>query len=161
MTSIVLLVLVAAWGAYLFLWWKDGRVSVPSRRDDIRGFNRSLGSLADTSARSVGSAVDVMGRGAELARMPRTAIEAARRRREVFLVLGALAGATLLAVPLLGSRALAVSVFVDALLLAYAWAVVRRQHLNAEREMKVRMLYPDRPASAEAELVSLGRTATG
>ena len=43
----------------------------------------------------------------------------------------------------LGAVALLVHVVIDLTIVAFAYAVVQRRNLAAEREMKVQMLYPD------------------
>lgn len=161
MTSIVLLVLVGAWAGYLFLWWKDARGAAPPGRNGIRSFSRQLGSLGGTASRPGSPAIESMIRAADLARSPRTTDDAARRRREVLLALGILAGLTLLAVPFVGGVAMTVHVLIDLVLVAYGYAVVRRRHVSAEREIKVRMLYPDRPAPSEPVVVPIRRTVNG
>ena len=51
----------------------------------------------------------------------------------------------------LGLIALLVHLVIDLAIVAYAYAVVQRRNLIAEREMKVQMLYPERVASLDAE----------
>jgi hypothetical protein len=79
----------------------------------------------------------------------------------VLLALCALATLSLMAVPILGNKALTVHVMFDLALLAYGYGLVRRRHLSAEREIKVRMLYPDRPTAADPVVVPMRRTASG
>ena len=179
MTSIILLVLVGAWVGYIFLWWKDGRAISASRGDGIRSFSRSLGSLGGSSSRPSGSAapfgapsvgtpslgapslgIPPAPRPGDLVSRPITAADAARRRQEVVGVLAIAAVLTLIAVPLLGMKALVLHLLVDAALGWFGYAVVRRQHLAAEREIKVRMLYPDAEVD-DRVLVSMERTASG
>lgn len=161
MTSIVLLVLVGAWAGYLFLWWKDARAAAPPGRNGIRSFSRQLGSLGGTSPRSSMPTVESVIRNTDLGRAPRTTDAAARRRREVMLALGVLASVSLLAVPFFGSMAMSVHVLIDLAFLAYGYAMVRRRHLSAEHEIKVRMLYPDRPVTPDGVVVPMRRTANG
>ena len=168
MTSIVLLVLVGAWAGYLFLWWKDARASAPPGRNGIRSFSRQLGSLGGTassvmsgSAMASRPAVPTIMKTTDLTRAPRTSDDAARRRREVLYVLGGLALVSLVAVPFVGSVAMTVHVLFDLVFLAYGYGVVRRRHLSAEREIKVRMLYPDRPDVSDSVVVPMRRTANG
>jgi len=160
-TSIVLLVLVGAWAGYLFLWWKDARAGAPTGRNGIRSFNRQLGSLGGAVPRSLMPTFESIVRTTDLSRAPRTIDDAARRRREVLVVLGAIALISLLAVPVVGGLALSVNVLIDLMFLAYGYAMVRRRHLSAEHEIKVRMLYPDRPAAPDAVVVSMQRSANG
>ena len=161
MTSIVLLVLVGAWAGYLFLWWKDARSAAPPGRNGIRSFSRQLGSLGGSTASSSMPTLESFVRTTDLSRAPRTTDDAARRRREVLLVLGALASMSLLAVPFFGGRAVLVHVLIDLTFLLYGYGVVRRRHVSAEREIKVSMLYPDRPAVPDAVVVPLRRTVNG
>lgn len=162
MTSIVLLVLVGAWAGYLFLWWKDSRASVPPGRNGISSFSRQLGSLGGTAHRS-GRPLGrpVAARAAEFGRVPRTTDEAARRRREILTVLVGLALLSLVAVPLVGGVAMSFHIMVDLVFLAYGYGVIRRRHISAEHEIKVRMLYPDRPEVDDAVVVPMRRTASG
>ena len=50
-----------------------------------------------------------------------------------------------------GLIALLVHLVIDLAIVAYAYAVVQRRNLIAEREMKVQMLHPERVASLDAE----------
>lgn len=162
MTSIVLLVLVAAWAGYLFVWWKDSRASVPPGRNGIRTFSRQLGSLGGTaSSRPTQPLTRPAARAADLGRIPRTTDDAARRRREVLGVLSGLAVLSLAAVPILGGAAMTVHVLIDLVLLTYGYGVIRRRHLSAEHEIKVRMLYPDLPAVEDPVVVPMRRTVNG
>ena len=163
MTSIVLLVLVGAWAGYLFLWWKDARSSAPPGRNGISSFSRQLGSLGAGPARGSRPMGESVMKAADLSRSPRTTNDAARRRREIMVVLGGLAILSLAAVPFLGSMSMTVHVVLDLVFLAYGYGVIRRRHLSAEREIKVRMLYPDRPEvpSRENVVVPMRRTVNG
>ena len=164
MTSIVLLVLVGAWAGYLFLWWKDARSSAPPGRNGISTFTRQLGTLGSGSARAGRPIGESVMRAADLSRPPRTTTDAARRRRSVLVVLAGLAVMTLVAVPFLGSAAMTAHVVFDLVFLAYGYGVIRRRHLSAEREIKVRMLYPDRPELPSREdsvVVPMRRTVNG
>ena len=165
MTSIVLLVLVGAWAGYLFLWWKDARSAVPPGRNGISSFSRQLGSLGAGSARASRPIGESLVRAGDLGRAPRTTDDAARRRREVLVVLGGLAVLSLAAVPFLGSMAMTLHIGFDLAFLAYGYGVIRRRHTSAEREIKVRMLYPDRPEIPVRDegsvVVPMRRTANG
>lgn len=161
MTSIVLLVLVGAWAGYLFLWWKDSRASAPPGRNGIRTFSRQLGSLGGTASRPSLTISRPAVRPADLGRVPRTTNDAARRRREVLSALSGLAVVSLAAVPIFGSTAMTVHVLFDLVLLAFVYGVVRRRHISAEHEIKVRMLYPDLPAVDDSVVVPMRRTVNG
>lgn len=161
MTSIIVLVLVGAWAGYLFLWLKDSRTAAPPRRDGITSFSRQLGSLGSTTARASRPSADLMARTTDLTRPPRSTGDAARRRREVMAGLACLAMVALVALPLFGRVALAAHVAIDVVFLAYGYAVVRRNHMAAEQEIKVRMLYPDRPQEVDPVVVPLRRTVNG
>ena len=76
---------------------------------------------------------------------------AARRRQHVFTVHGGLAAVSLLAALAFGALAVFVHLLIDAALIAYAYAVVQRRNLHAEREMKVKMLYPEGVTPIRAE----------
>ena len=137
-TSIVLLVLALGWCAYLAVWWKDSRKVASSRTDAISSFTNGMGSLGGTAARS-GS--PLAGRAYDL--KPRSSGAAARRRQQVFIGLGAAAMVTLMASVIIGPIALLAHVIIDVVLVSYAYAVVQRRNLAAEREIKVQMLYPE------------------
>lgn len=136
-TSIVLLVLGAGWCAYLAVWFKDARKASQGRTDAISSFSHGMGSLGGTAARPL----SLTSGGFEL--KPRSVGAAARRRQQVFAVLGTLAVFSLLAAMVLGPIAVLVHVLLDVAIVAYAYAVVQRRNLAAEREMKVQMLYPE------------------
>ncbi len=137
-TSIVLLVLALGWSAYLAVWWKDSRKVASSRTDAISSFTTGMGSLGGTAART---GMPLTGRPYDL--RPRSSTAAARRRQQVFLGLGLTAVLTLLATFVIGPVALLAHVIIDCTLVAYAYAVVQRRNLAAEREIKVQMLYPE------------------
>ncbi|MEM9200368.1 MAG: hypothetical protein AAGC53_01855 [Actinomycetota bacterium] len=138
-TSIVLLVLGLGWCTYLAIWWKDSRKTANSRTDAISSFTNGMGSLGGTSARA--SVNPLAARGYDL--KPRSSGAAARRRQQIFTALGCAALVTLLATFVVGPLALLVHIVIDGTLGAYAYAVVQRRNLAAEREIKVQMLYPE------------------
>ena len=144
-TSIVLLVLSAGWAAYLAVWFKDARKVSQDRTDTISSFSHGMGSLGGTTARPRSLTA------AGLVLAPRSAGAAARRRREVAAFLGTLAALSFLAAFVFGLVALLVHLVIDLAIVAYAYAVVQRRNLIAEREMKVQMLHPERVASLDAE----------
>ena len=144
-TSIVLLVLSAGWAIYLAMWFKDARKVSQGRTDTISSFSHGMGSLGGTTARPRSLTA------AGLVLAPRSAGAAARRRREVAAFLGTLAALSLLAAFVFGLVALLIHLVIDLAIVAYAYAVVQRRNLVAEREMKVQMLYPERVASLDAE----------
>ena len=144
-TSIVLLVLSAGWAVYLAVWFKDARKVSQGRTDTISSFSHGMGSLGGTTARPRSLTA------AGLVLAPRSAGAAARRRREVAAFLGTLAALSLLAAFVFGLVALLIHLVIDLAIVAYAYAVVQRRNLVAEREMKVQMLYPERVASLGAE----------
>ena len=137
-TSIVLLVLAAGWCAYLAVWFKDARRAAARGNDAIRTFSSGMGTLGGSSS---GSSALASLRAIEL--KPRSVGAAAQRRRQVLTVLGALAVVTFLAALVVGAVGVLVHLLADAALLGYAYAVVQRRNLHAEREMKVEMLYPE------------------
>jgi hypothetical protein len=149
--SIVLLVLGALWAGYLGWYWRENRRTVNHRSDGIRAFSNGLGSLAGSASRSRSNVLAVP------ALAPRTAADAARRRREVLIALSAAALLTLFAAIGIGGVAVMVNVVADLALLAYCFALVQRRNDEAEREIKVTMLYPERvreAASAQPQAVN-------
>ncbi|MEZ5247547.1 MAG: hypothetical protein R2707_20830 [Acidimicrobiales bacterium] len=139
--SIVLLILGACWAGYLGWYWRENKKTSHHRSDGIRAFSSGLGSLGGSAARASAFSPSVP----TLA--PRTAHEAARRRREVLVALVVAAVLTFFAAVAIGGVAVLVHVVVDLALAAYGYAVVQRRNDEAERDMKVHMLYPE-PAAA-------------
>jgi len=130
-------VLAAGWGGYLIVWWRDSRRVATGRSDRIRSFSSGMGTLGGSATRTL----TADGKSATLA--PRTSIEAGRRRQQVLTLLAGFAVVTLLAAVTLGALAWLVHIVADIVLGAYGFAVVQRRNLAAEREIKVRMLYPE------------------
>lgn len=159
-TLIVLTVLGAAWLGYFVLWLRDKRASRPPRGDDLDGFTPSFGALASGTVAIRSLEGGSRSRG-DLWDLPRTPEQAHRRRRQVATMLGALALASLLGVPVFGATALAVHVMVDVVLLLFAFGSVHRQRPLAINLADVRVLYPDRPASGDAVATPLGQVANG
>ncbi len=133
-TSIVLLGLVAVWGAYLAVWWRDNRGSTFRSSDMIDSFSQQLGSLGSSTGFG-GSAFRSSG-----GFCPQSIDEAARRRRLVVAGLGSLVLVTLMLSFVVGTSALLVNVVADMAFVWYLYAIVQRRNLEAEREMKVTML---------------------
>jgi len=147
---ILLLILAAAWCAYLAFWWRDTRraalAAAPDSLDRIESFKAGMNTLANST---LASPIGVPGRPSPVAvspvamPMPRSPQAAAQRRHQVTLVLCAAAVVTLLLAMFLGWMAVLAHLAVDIALLAYSYGCVRRRNLAAEREIKVRMLYPE------------------
>ena len=95
-----------------------------------------MGTLGGSSARTL------TGGGSSVTLVPRNANEAARRRQLILTLLSGLAILTLLAAVAFGPIGLGAHIVADLVLAAYGYAVLQRRNLAAEREMKVRMLYP-------------------
>ena len=149
--SIVLLILGACWAGYLGWYWRENKKTSRHRSDGIRAFSSGLGSLGGSASRgsALGSTVPALS--------PRTAHEAARRRREVLSALVVLAVLTLFTAVTIGGAAVLVHVVVDLVLASYGYAVVQRRNDEAEREIKVHMLYPEgapAPATRPKQVVN-------
>ncbi len=138
-TSIVLLALAAGWGIYLVVWWRDARKTTSFGRDRMGSFSSGMGSLAGSSTRV--PLLNTAGSAASL--KPRTMTDAARRRRQIGMILGSAAVVSLLAAFVLGPVAIFAHVVADLALLSYGYGCVHRRNLAAEREIKVQMLYPE------------------
>lgn len=136
--SIVLLILGACWAGYLGWYWRENRKTSHRRSDGIRAFSSGLGSLGGSASRSSAFSPSVP------ALAPRNSNEAARRRREVLIALCAAAVLTFFAAIGVGGIAVLVHVVIDIALAAYGYALVQRRNDEAEREIKVHMLYPER-----------------
>jgi hypothetical protein len=147
--SIVLLILGACWAGYLGWYWRENKKTSHHRSDGIRAFSSGLGSLGGSASRAstFNPAVPALA--------PRTPHEAARRRRDVLVALVAAAAVTFLAAIAIGGVAVLVHVVVDLALAAYGYAVVQRRNEEAEREIKVHMLYPEQaPAPRPRHVVN-------
>lgn len=146
--SIVLLILGACWAGYLGWYWRENRRTSDRRRDGIRAFSSGLGTLGGSAARASSFSPALPGLA------PRTAVDAARRRREVLMGLTVAAALTFFAaVGIGGAVVIAVHVLVDLALVAYGYLLVQRRNDEAEREIKVHMLYPERAAAPVPEPV--------
>ena len=145
--SIVLLLLGACWAGYLGWYWRENRRTSDRRRDGIRAFSSGLGTLGGSAARAGAIAPSLP------ALAPRTATDAARRRREVLMGLGVAAVLTLFAAIGMGGVAIVLHLLVDVALVAYGYLLVQRRNTAAEREIKVHMLYPERVGAPAPEPV--------
>jgi len=135
--SIVLLILGACWAGYLGWYWRENQKTSRRRSDGIRAFSSGLGSLGGSATRAQAFSPSVP------ALAPRTATEAARRRRDVAVALVVAAVVTFFAAVAIGGVAVLLHVVVDLALLSYGYALVQRRNDEAEREIKVHMLYPE------------------
>jgi hypothetical protein len=159
-TLIVLAVLATAWLGYFVLWFRERRASQPIRTDGMVDFNRPIKSAGRgrTFTGSIGQGAKSRG---ELFDAPRSAEQALARRRQVVAVLGAMAAASLLAIPALGVAAVAVHVLADVALLLFTFGAVRRQQVPAPSMAEVRVLYPQRSAPSEVVVTPLRRVVNG
>ena len=138
MKELIVLALGACWIGYLGWYWRENRRTSHHRRDGIRAFSHGLGTLGGSVSRvgTFGPVPSVLA--------PRSAADAARRRREVGVALSVAAVLTLFAAIGVGGIVVLVHVVVDLALVAYAYALVQRRNNEAEREIKIHMLYPER-----------------
>ena len=160
MTLIVLAVLATAWLGYFVLWFRERRASQPVRSNGAVSFNRPFKSM-DRSHGFAGGPGSGARPSGELFDAPRSAEQALSRRRQVVAVLGAVAAASLLAIPALGGAALAVHVLADVALLLFTFGAARRQQVVAPGVAEVRVLYPQRPSSSEVVVTPLRRVVNG
>ena len=156
MTLIVLTVLATAWLGYFVLWYRERRAAQPARTDGMVSFDRSIPDTGRSSTLPVGFSRGPKSRG-ELFETPRSPQQAHSRRRQVTVALASVAGASLLAVPVLGAAALAAHVLADMALLLFAFGAVRRQQPAGPTMAEVRVLYPQRLAPGEAVVTPLRR----
>ncbi len=164
---ILLLILAAAWCAYLAFWWRDSRkaamLAAPDSVDRLMSFQAGMNTLGNSSTgshtfassdlaspdlgssgpRRVPGAASLQGLHSAGLPMPRSVAAAAERRRNVLVFLGAAAVLSLLLTMVFGWWVLLAHLLIDAALGAYGYACVRRRNLAAEREIKVQMLYPE------------------
>jgi len=144
-TTLVLLVLAAVWCGYLATWWRDSRRQAARRGNQITNFSSGMGTLGGSSVSSAVGSLGMAARQFEL--MPRSINAAARRRQQIVTGLAGAAAVTLLASFVFGAPAVLLHVMIDMALGGYAYAMVQRRNLAAEREIKVQMLHPERVAS--------------
>ena len=160
MTLIVLAVLATAWLGYFVAWYRERRGSHLFRTTGPVDFNRPF-TIANRRREPTGGA----GQGAkprgELFDVPRSAEQALCRRRQVIAVLGAVAVASLLAIPALGVAIVAVHMLADIALLLFTFAAVRRQQVAAPKMAEVRVLHPHRTVPDEVVVTPLRRVVNG
>lgn len=162
MTLIVLAVLAAAWLGYFVLWYRERRASQLTRTDRTggMGYNRPFTPADHQPALAAGLGPAARPRG-DLFETPRSRRQAMSRRRQVAIVLGSVAVAALLAVPVAGPSALAVHVVADMALLLFAFGAFRRQQVGVPGMAEVRVLYPQRPAASETVISPLKQVVNG
>lgn len=171
MAVVVLLILVIAWVIVLAPPLLRSRGEI-RRTDSIGNFHHSLGVLGRTqgldgrSSMPAGVRADgpltppLAARMGTASMSPTTASQrSARRRREVFTVLGAAATLTLLAALTVGGAMWGLHLLADLLLGAYAALVAWFRQLSIEHQQKVRYL-PAARGHAPAPLAALRRTAS-
>lgn len=168
----VLLILVIAWVIVLAPPLLRSRGEL-RRTDSIGSFHHSLGVLGRThgldarrtsvpmGARSGGPLTPPLAARMGTAAMPPTTASqrSAKRRREVFTVLGAAASLTLLAALTVGGALWGLHLLADLLLGAYAALVAWFRQLSLEHQQKVRYL-PAARGHAPVPLAALRRTAS-
>ena len=139
--SVLLLVLAIAWAAVLLPPYLRKRRHA-RLGDSISLFNRHLSVLertAPTGSTSASLSPLADGAAAPLP-VPRSAIEAQQRRREVLAVMGAAVLVSLAGAALIGGVFVIVHVLIDVIALAYVGMLARLKRVRDERAQKVRTL---------------------
>ena len=155
--SIIIVALAACWAGYLGWYWRQRFQSSLQEKDRVSSFSHGLGTLGSARQLRDQSQMAVY-QSSPLA--PRSAREAARRRRDVGITFGLLCLTTLFAALAFGPILWVIHVLVDIATGSFAYLASQRRSLAAEREMKVHMLYPDRIADQQS-LVGAGRAVNG
>ena len=155
--SIIIVALAVCWAGYLSWYWRQRFQSSLQEKDRVSSFSQGLGILG--SARQVRDQTQTaVYQSSPLA--PRSARDAARRRRDVGITLGLLCLTTLFAALAFGPVVWVIHLLVDIATGSFAYFAAQRRSLAAEREMKVHMLYPDRIADQHS-LAGAGRAVNG
>ena len=155
--SIIIVALAACWASYLGWYWRQRFQSSLQEKDRVSSFSQGLGTLGSARQLRDQSQMAVY-QSSPLA--PRSARDAARRRRDVGITLGLLCLTTLFAALAFGPVVWVIHVLVDGATGSFAYFGFRRRSIAAEREMKVHMLYPDRIADQHS-LAGAGRAVNG
>ncbi len=139
--SVLLLVLAIAWAAVLLPPYLRKRRHA-RLGDSISLFNRHLSVLERTAPTgSTSSSLSPLANGAAAPLpVPRSAIEAQQRRREVLAIMGAAILVSLAAAALIGGVFVIVHVLIDVIALAYVGMLARLKRVHDERAQKVRTL---------------------
>ena len=148
----ILLLLAVVWAAFLLPPWLQNRGGGSLARTPRVG-----GRVYDQSTLDISRSSRIGQRAPELrtsfrddapdsigarlaALMPASADDAARRRRDVLIVLAAATIVSLASLPVLGGLAVLASIVSLGSIGGYCYLVVRRAQLQAERDRKVRPL---------------------
>lgn len=139
--SIIIVALAACWALY-FGWYLRLRFqSSVQDSDRVSSFSQGLGTLG-VARQARDQSLTVAYDSSPL--VPRGGQGAARRRRDVGIVLSLACLTTLFAALAFGPLFWVVHVLVDIAAGSFVYLTTRRRSIVAEREMKVHMLYPDR-----------------
>ena len=154
--SVLLLVLAIAWAAVLLPPYLRKRRHA-RLGDSISLFNRHLSVLERTAPTgSTSASLSPMTNGsATPLPVPRSAVEAQQRRREVLAVMGAAVLVTLAGAALIGGVVVFVHILVDIVALGYVVMLARLKRLHDERAQKVRTLPVVTQSGRSAEPVLL------
>ncbi len=137
--SVLLLVLAIAWAAVLLPPYLRKRRHA-RLGDSISLFNRHLSVLERTAPTgSTSASLSPMANGAA-SPLPRSAVEAQQRRREVLALMGAAALVSLAGAALIGGVFVILHVLIDVIALAYVGMLTRLKRVRDERAQKVRTL---------------------
>jgi hypothetical protein len=153
---VLLLVLAIAWAAVLLPPYLRKRRH--SRLgDSISLFNRHLSVLERTAPTgSTSASLSPMANGAASPLpVPRSAIEAQQRRREVLAVIGAAVLVSLAGAALIGGLFVYLHLLIDVLALGYLALLARLKRVHDERAQKVRTLPVVSQSGRSAEPVLL------
>ena len=154
--SVLLLVLAIAWAAVLLPPYLRKRRHA-RLGDSISLFNRHLSVLERTAPTgSTSASLSPMTNGAASPLpVPRSAVEAQQRRREVLAVMGAAVLVSLAGAALIGGVFVFVHILIDIVALGYVVMLARLKRVQDERAQKVRTLpvVTQRGRSAEPVLL--------
>lgn len=155
--SIIIVALAVCWAGYLGWYWRQRFQSSQQEKDRVSSFSSGLGTLG-SARRLRDQSPTAVYQSSPLA--PRSARQAARRRRDVGITLGLLCLTTLFAALAFGLIVWVVHVLVDIAAGLFAFFAAQRRSIAAEQEMKVHMLYPDRMAE-QPSLAGAGTAVNG
>lgn len=139
--SIIIVALAVCWAGYFAWYLRQRSLRSAQDKDRVSSFSQGLGTLGVARQVRDQSSTAPLG-SSPLA--PRGGQGAARRRRDVGIVMTMACLTTLFAALAFGPWMWALHIAVDVAAGSFAYLAARRRSIAAEREMKVHMLYPDR-----------------
>ena len=155
--SIIIVALAVSWLWYLGWYWRQRLQAAGDQKDQVNAFSNGLGRLGSTRHTH-----DLVPRpqNRQSLLVPRGAIQAAQRRRDIGIALAMFCVTTLFTALAFGGVFWFGHLAVDLAAGSFAFFVSQRRSRAAEREMKVHLLYPNY-GSEEAALLPFKEVVNG